>query len=148
MSDSHTLSLNCTRTPPELFTIEDFQNSATQLQLQSLHAAQRRSDKNLDEHIAFLHSLRIAGISDHDLMYTRDLSVKEELDVIKDSHYIQQRVQKAQFLVECESQNTELLMERQKMGNEGIWLREPVYQTKKKHLVYLFITPRKKKSVL
>ncbi|XDA90475.1 hypothetical protein R6Z07F_020073 [Ovis aries] len=117
----------------ELFTIEDFQNSATQLQLQSLHAAQRRSDKNLDEHIAFLHSLRIAGISDHDLMYTRDLSVKEELDVIKDSHYIQQRVQKAQFLVECESQNTELLMERQKTGNEGIWLREPVYQTKKKH---------------
>ncbi|XP_026955424.1 DNA excision repair protein ERCC-6-like [Sagmatias obliquidens] len=118
----------------ELFTIEDFQNSATQMQLQSLHAAQRRSDKKLDEHIDFLHSLRIAGISDHDLMYTHDLSVKEELDVIEDSHYIQQRVQKAQFLVESESQNTEFLMERQKAGNEGIWLREPVFlsQTKKK----------------
>ncbi|XP_057575230.1 DNA excision repair protein ERCC-6-like [Hippopotamus amphibius kiboko] len=118
----------------ELFAIEDFQNSATQLQLQSLHAAQRRSDKNLDEHIAFLHSLRIAGISDHDLMYTHDLSVKEELDVFEDSHYIQQRVQKAQFLVEFESQNTELLMERQKTGNEVIWLREPVFpsQTKEK----------------
>uniref|UniRef100_A0A8D0XB65 DNA excision repair protein ERCC-6-like n=1 Tax=Sus scrofa TaxID=9823 RepID=A0A8D0XB65_PIG len=118
----------------ELFTIEDFQNSATQLQLQSLHASQRRSDKNLDEHIAYLHSLRIAGISDHDLMYTRDLSVKEELDVIEDSHYIQQRVQKAQFLVESESQNTELLMERQRTASEGIWLRTPVFpsQTKKK----------------
>ncbi|XP_059943913.1 DNA excision repair protein ERCC-6-like [Mesoplodon densirostris] len=118
----------------ELFTVEDFQNSATQMQLQSLHAAQRRSDKKLDEHIAFLHSLRIAGISDHDLMYTHDLSVKEELDVIEDSHYIQQRVQKAQFLVEFESQNTEFLMERQKAGNERIWLREPVFpsQTKKK----------------
>ena len=69
----------------ELFTIEDFQSSATQLQLQSLHAAQRRSDKELDEHIAYLHSLGIAGISDHDLLYTRDLSVKEELDEIEDS---------------------------------------------------------------
>uniref|UniRef100_A0A8C3VTU4 DNA excision repair protein ERCC-6-like n=1 Tax=Catagonus wagneri TaxID=51154 RepID=A0A8C3VTU4_9CETA len=118
----------------ELFTIEDFQNSATQLQLQSLHAAQRRSDKNLDEHIAYLHSLKIAGISDHDLMYTRDLSVEEELDVIEDSHYIQQRIQKAQFLVESECQNTELLMERQRTTSEGIWLREPVFpsQTKKK----------------
>ncbi|XP_077921634.1 DNA excision repair protein ERCC-6-like [Halichoerus grypus] len=118
----------------ELFTIEDFQHSATQLQLQSLHAAQRRSDKILDEHIAYLHSLGIAGISDHDLMYTRDLSVKEELDVIEESHYIQQRVQKAQFLVELESQNTELLVERQRAGNEGIWLREPRFpsQTKKK----------------
>ncbi|XP_058568240.1 DNA excision repair protein ERCC-6-like [Neofelis nebulosa] len=118
----------------ELFTIEDFQNSATQLQLQSLHAAQRRSDKKLDEHIAYLHSLGIAGISDHDLMYTRDLSVKEELDVIEESHYIQQRVQKAQFLVALESQNTELLVERQRTGNEGIWQREPIFpsQTKKK----------------
>ncbi|XP_046530109.1 DNA excision repair protein ERCC-6-like [Equus quagga] len=116
----------------ELFTIEDFQNSATQLQLQSLHAAQRRSDKKLDEHIAYLHSLGIAGISDHDLMYTRDLSDKEELDVIEESHYIQQRVQKAQFLVGLESQNTE--MERQRAGIEGIWLREPVFpsETRKK----------------
>ncbi|XP_014399938.1 PREDICTED: DNA excision repair protein ERCC-6-like, partial [Myotis brandtii] len=118
----------------ELFTIEDFQNSVTQLQLQSLHAAQRRSDKKLDEHITYLHTLGIAGISDHDLMYTHDLSVKEELDVIEESHYIQQRVQKAQFLVESESQNTELLMERQRSRNEGIWLREPVFpsQTKEK----------------
>ncbi|XP_062940747.1 DNA excision repair protein ERCC-6-like [Cynocephalus volans] len=118
----------------ELFTVEDLQNSATQLQLQSLHAAQRRSDKKLDEHIAYLHSLGIAGISDHDLMYTHDLSVKEELDVIEESQYIQERVQKAQFLVELESQNTELLMERQRTGNEGARLRESVFpsQTKKK----------------
>ncbi|KAL2768558.1 DNA excision repair protein ERCC-6-like isoform b [Daubentonia madagascariensis] len=118
----------------ELFTIEDFQVSVTQLQLHSLHAAQRRSDKKLDEHIAYLHSLGIAGISDHDLMYTCDLSVNEELDVIEGSHYIQQRVQKAQFLVELESQNTELMMEQQRTRNEAAWLREPVFpsQTKKK----------------
>ncbi|XP_066213359.1 DNA excision repair protein ERCC-6-like isoform X1 [Saccopteryx leptura] len=114
----------------ELFTIEDFQNSATQLQLQSLHAAQRRSNKELDEHIAYLHSLGIAGISDHDLMYTHDLSVKEELDMIDESHYIQERVQKAQFLVEFESQNTELFMERQR--NEGIWLRETIFPSQRK----------------
>uniref|UniRef100_A0A8D2D7I1 DNA excision repair protein ERCC-6-like n=1 Tax=Sciurus vulgaris TaxID=55149 RepID=A0A8D2D7I1_SCIVU len=114
----------------ELFKIEDFQNSATQLQLQFLHAAQRRSDKKLDEHIAYLHTLGIAGISDHDLMYTCDLSDKEVFDVIEESQYIQQRVQKAQFLVEFESQN---MMEQQKTGNEEAWVRAPVFpQTKKK----------------
>lgn len=115
----------------ELFTIEDLHNSATQLQLQSLHAAQRKSDKNLDDHIAFLYSLGIAGISDHDLMYTHDLPVNEELDVIEDSNYIQNRVHKAQFLVELESKNTELLMERQK--SEKTWLTESAFlQTKVK----------------
>ncbi|XP_006896070.1 PREDICTED: DNA excision repair protein ERCC-6-like [Elephantulus edwardii] len=118
----------------ELFTIEDFQSSATQLQLQSLHAAQRRSDKKLDEHIAYLHTLGIAGISDHDLIYTHDLSVKEEFDVTEDSQYIQHRVQKAQFLVELESQNTQHQRERQKTVSEGAWLTEPVFtsQVKKK----------------
>lgn len=115
----------------ELFTIEDFQNSATQLQLQSLHAAQRRSDKTLDEHITYLHSLGIAGISDHDLINTHDLSIKEELDVIEESQYIQQRVQKAQFLVEFESQNT---VGKQITGNESVWPTIPLFssQTKKK----------------
>ncbi|XP_059106906.1 LOW QUALITY PROTEIN: DNA excision repair protein ERCC-6-like [Peromyscus eremicus] len=115
----------------ELFTVGDLQNSATQIQLQSLHAAQRRSDEKLDEHIAYLHSLGIAGISDHDLMFTRDLSVKEELAMLEDSLYIQQRVQKAQFLVESESQNT---VERQRTGNEEAWLKAlaiPSQQKKK-----------------
>uniref|UniRef100_F7HPR7 DNA excision repair protein ERCC-6-like n=1 Tax=Callithrix jacchus TaxID=9483 RepID=F7HPR7_CALJA len=116
----------------ELFTIEDLQNSVTQLQLQSLHAAQRKSDTKLDEHIAYLQSLGIAGISDHDLMYTCDLSIKEELDVVEESHYIQQRVQKAQFLVEFESQNKEFLMEQQRNRNEGAWLREPVFPSSTK----------------
>ncbi|XP_021043674.1 DNA excision repair protein ERCC-6-like [Mus pahari] len=104
----------------ELFTVGDLQNSATQMQLQCLHAAQRRSDEKLDEHIAYLHSLGIAGISDHDLMFTCDLSVKEELDMLEDSQYIHQRVQKAQFLVESESQDT---VERQRTGIEKTWLK-------------------------
>ncbi|XP_045146176.1 DNA excision repair protein ERCC-6-like [Echinops telfairi] len=121
----------------ELFTIEDFQSSATQLQLQSLHAAQRRSDDKLDEHIAYLHSLGIAGISDHDLIFMHDLSVKEELDMIEESQYIQQRVEKAQLLVELESQNTELLMERQRTVSEGPSLREPVFPSQKKKYLQL-----------
>ncbi|XP_052026935.1 DNA excision repair protein ERCC-6-like [Apodemus sylvaticus] len=115
----------------ELFTVGDLQNSATQLQLQCLHAAQRRSDEKLDEHIAYLYSLGIAGISDHDLMFTHDLSVKEELDMLEDSQYIHQRVQKAQFLVESESQNT---VERQRTAIEETWLRAQEFpsQPKKK----------------
>ncbi|XP_028631629.1 DNA excision repair protein ERCC-6-like [Grammomys surdaster] len=113
----------------ELFTVGDLQNSATQMQLQCLHAAQRRSDKKLDEHIAYLHSLGIAGISDHDLMFTHDLSVKEELDMLEDSQYIHQRVQKAQFLVESESQNT---MERQRTGSEETWLKAQEFSSQQK----------------
>ncbi|XP_050996982.1 DNA excision repair protein ERCC-6-like isoform X2 [Acomys russatus] len=115
----------------ELFTVGDLQNSATQMQLQPLHSAHRRSDEKLDEHIAFLHSLGIAGISDHDLMFTHDLSVKEELAMLEDSQYIQQRVQKAQFLVESESQYT---MERQRTVSEEAWLKaqEFPYEQKKK----------------
>ncbi|XP_010604159.1 DNA excision repair protein ERCC-6-like [Fukomys damarensis] len=115
----------------ELFIVEDLQNSTTQLQLQSLHAAQRRSDKNLDEHITYLQSLGIAGISDHDLIYTHDQSIKEELDVIEESQYIQQRIQKAQSLVEFESQNTR---EKQRTGHEEAWPIAPLFpsQTKKK----------------
>ncbi|ERE63484.1 DNA excision repair protein ERCC-6-like isoform X1 [Cricetulus griseus] len=113
----------------ELFTVGDLQNSATQMQLQSLHAAQRRSDEKLDEHIAYLHSLDIAGISDHDLMFTRDLSVKEELAMVEDSPYIQQRVQKAQYLVESESQNT---MERQRTGTEEAWLKAYSFPSQQK----------------
>ncbi|KAM4819413.1 DNA excision repair protein ERCC-6-like [Thomomys bottae] len=112
----------------ELFTIEDLQYSVTQLQLQSLHAAQRRSDEKLDEHITYLHSLGIAGISDHDLMYTHDVSTKEELDVIEESQYIQQRVQKAQFLVELECQNT---VGKQSHENEEAWQKASALSSKK-----------------
>ncbi|EDL95870.1 similar to SNF2/RAD54 family protein (predicted) [Rattus norvegicus] len=112
----------------ELFTVGDLLNSATQMQLQCLHAAQRKSDEKLDEHIAYLHSLGIAGISDHDLMFTCDLSVKEELDMLEDAQYIQHRVQKAQFLVESESQNTK------ERPSEENWLKAqefPSQQRKK-----------------
>ncbi|XP_034341535.1 DNA excision repair protein ERCC-6-like [Arvicanthis niloticus] len=129
----------------ELFTVGDLQNSATQMQLQCLHAAQRRSDEKLDEHIAYLHSLGIAGISDHDLMFTHDLSIKEELDMLEDSQYIHQRVQKAQFLVESESQNT---MERQRTGSEETWLRAQEFPSQQKKKGATLNKPRPQPSCL
>ncbi|XP_068918498.1 DNA excision repair protein ERCC-6-like [Petaurus breviceps papuanus] len=107
----------------ELFTIGDFQSSATQSQLHSLHAGLRKTDKKLEEHIAYLHTLGIAGISDHDLMFTCDVSVHEESEV-GESQYVQERVQKAQLLVELESQNNELLLNNARTRVEETWLKE------------------------
>ncbi|NP_666347.2 DNA excision repair protein ERCC-6-like [Mus musculus] len=129
----------------ELFTVGDLQKSATQMQLQCLHAAQRRSDEKLDEHIAYLHLLGIAGISDHDLMFTRDLSVKEELDMLEDSQYIHQRVQKAQFLVESESQNT---VQRQTTGIEETWLKAQEFPSQQKKKGTEFNKPQPQPSRL
>ncbi|XP_072483217.1 DNA excision repair protein ERCC-6-like isoform X2 [Notamacropus eugenii] len=108
----------------ELFTIGDFRSSATQLQLHSLHAGHRKTDKKLEEHIAYLHTLGIAGISDHDLMFTHDVSVPEESEV-GNSQYVQERVQKAQLLVELESQNNELLLNNARARLEETWPKEP-----------------------
>uniref|UniRef100_A0A3Q4GTZ2 Excision repair cross-complementation group 6-like n=1 Tax=Neolamprologus brichardi TaxID=32507 RepID=A0A3Q4GTZ2_NEOBR len=43
----------------ELFTLEDTQSSSTQLQLQALHARHRRTDPELDKHIAHLHTMEM-----------------------------------------------------------------------------------------
>ncbi|XP_026547891.1 DNA excision repair protein ERCC-6-like [Notechis scutatus] len=87
----------------ELFVLTDTSQSLTQLQLQSLHGTQRNSDAILDEHIAYLYSLEMFGISDHDLMYTSETS-HEEADDDEAHQYIQDRVHKAQEMVRFESQ--------------------------------------------
>ncbi|XP_025025693.1 DNA excision repair protein ERCC-6-like [Python bivittatus] len=87
----------------ELFVLKDTRRSLTQLQLESLHATQRNSDSTLDEHIAYLYSLEMFGISDHDLMYTAETG-HEEADDEEAHKYIQHRVHKAQELVQLESQ--------------------------------------------
>ncbi|XP_074159190.1 LOW QUALITY PROTEIN: DNA excision repair protein ERCC-6-like [Sminthopsis crassicaudata] len=115
----------------ELFTIGDFRSSATQLQLHSLHAGHRKTDKKLEEHIAYLHTLDIAGISDHDLMFTHDVSAHEESEV-GESQYIQERVQKAQLLVALESQNNELLLTNNRTRVKETWLKEPASSKPKK----------------
>ncbi|XP_068813327.1 DNA excision repair protein ERCC-6-like [Struthio camelus] len=118
----------------ELFTLEDTRTSATQIQLQSLHATQRKTDVQLDEHIAYLHSLEMFGISDHDLIYTREITHEERAENEEAHQYIQQRVQKAHELVQLESQLRDQRMERIRNASEGTWPRAPelASQPKKK----------------
>ncbi|XP_029140482.1 DNA excision repair protein ERCC-6-like [Protobothrops mucrosquamatus] len=108
----------------ELFTLADTRSSATQLQLQSLHATQRKTDTELDEHIAYLHMLEIFGISDHDLMYTRETAHEDEAENEEAHRYIEHRVQKAQELVRLESQLNDQLMRNIRNTTEGAWLRD------------------------
>ncbi|KAM7043361.1 DNA excision repair protein ERCC-6-like [Acridotheres tristis] len=107
----------------ELFTLEDTRTSATQIQLQSLHAMQRKSDLQLDEHLAYLHSLAMFGISDHDLMYTRETAHEEQVESEEAHQYIQRRVQKAHELVQLESQLRDQRMEGIRNACEENWQR-------------------------
>ncbi|KAG8554121.1 hypothetical protein GDO81_003672 [Engystomops pustulosus] len=108
----------------ELFSLEDTRTSTTQIQLQNMHSSQRKTDTNLDEHIAYLHTLPIFGISDHDLLYTHEISSQDEDDEHEhEGQYIQERVQKAHELVQMESQLNGQLMEQLKKNSEGAWLR-------------------------
>ncbi|NWV06400.1 ERC6L protein, partial [Ptilonorhynchus violaceus] len=109
----------------ELFTLEDTRTSATQIQLQSLHAMQRKSDLQLDEHLAYLHSLAMFGISDHDLIYTRETAHEEQVESEEAHQYIQRRVQKAHELVQLESQLRDQRMEGIRNACEEEWQRPP-----------------------
>ncbi|KAM9269913.1 DNA excision repair protein ERCC-6-like [Cariama cristata] len=109
----------------ELFTLEDTRTSATQIQLQSLHATQRKTDLQLDEHIAYLHSLAMFGISDHDLIYTKEIAHEEPVESEEAHQYIQRRVQKAHELVQLESQLRDQRMEGIRNACEDTWQRPP-----------------------
>ncbi|XP_056395898.1 DNA excision repair protein ERCC-6-like [Hyla sarda] len=116
----------------ELFSLEDTRTSSTQIQLQNMHSSQRKTDTNLDEHIAYLHTLPIFGISDHDLIYNHEISQDDENEDEDVCQYIQDRVQKAHELVQMESQMNEQLMEQLKKGSEGAWLRPNTFPEKPK----------------
>ncbi|XP_059404484.1 DNA excision repair protein ERCC-6-like [Carassius carassius] len=89
----------------ELFNLEDTRSSTTQQQLQAMHAHHRRSDTSLDQHIARLHTMEMCGISDHDLLFTKEVAANEDDPEDEESHkYIQTRVQKAQELMQVESE--------------------------------------------
>lgn len=107
----------------ELFTLEDTRTSATQIQLQSLHAMQRKTDLQLDEHLAYLHSLAMFGISDHDLIYTKEMAHEEQVESEEAHQYIQRRVQKAHELVQLESQLRDQRIEEIRNSCEENWQR-------------------------
>ncbi|CAI5682581.1 DNA excision repair protein ERCC-6-like isoform X1 [Oreochromis niloticus] len=109
----------------ELFTLEDTRSSSTQLQLQALHARHRRTDPELDKHIAHLHTMEMFGISDHDLMFTLDINHDEALENQEEHHYIEGRVQKAQELMKAESELQMQLAESMVSSTEPAWLRYP-----------------------
>uniref|UniRef100_A0A146YLN6 DNA excision repair protein ERCC-6-like n=1 Tax=Fundulus heteroclitus TaxID=8078 RepID=A0A146YLN6_FUNHE len=109
----------------ELFTLEDTRSSTTQLQLQALHSRHRRTDPALDEHIAQLHAMDMFGISDHDLMFSLDVSHKEDPEDPEEFNYIEGLVQKAQGLMKAESELQGQLADRMFSSTEPAWLRQP-----------------------
>ncbi|XP_041075671.1 DNA excision repair protein ERCC-6-like [Polyodon spathula] len=110
----------------ELFKLEDTRSSSTQIQLQSLHAMQRRTDPELDEHIAYLYSLEMFGLSDHDLMFSSEAASHEDHpEDTEAQHYIEHRVLKAQELMKVESELHQQLMENIKSVTEPAWLHNP-----------------------
>lgn len=94
----------------ELFILDNPHHSATQVQLNQLHSDERKSDVSLDEHIAFLHSLNIFGISDHDLMFSKDIvDETEDNDEAAVSHdYIKKQVLNYMFMDLFSSNNMQL----------------------------------------
>ncbi|XP_029296448.1 DNA excision repair protein ERCC-6-like [Cottoperca gobio] len=110
----------------ELFLLEDTRSSSTQLQLQALHSRHRRTDAELDEHIAHLHTMEMFGISDHDLMFSLDVNHDEAPEDQEAHHYIEGRVQKAQELMKAESELQVQLAESMASSTEPAWLRQPV----------------------
>ncbi|GCC18407.1 hypothetical protein chiPu_0022086 [Chiloscyllium punctatum] len=110
----------------ELFILEDPQTSSTQKQLQSMHASQRRTDSILDQHLTFLHTLEMFGVTDHDLIFSQDTaSASDEENDPESRNYIQQRVQKAQELVAAESQIQQQLVQNIRANTEAARLTRP-----------------------
>uniref|UniRef100_A0A3Q3XFC0 DNA excision repair protein ERCC-6-like n=1 Tax=Mola mola TaxID=94237 RepID=A0A3Q3XFC0_MOLML len=118
----------------ELFTLEDTKSSSTQMQLQALHSRHRRTDPELDEHIAHLHAMEMFGISDHDLMFSLDVNHDEALEDQEEHHYIEGRVHKAQELVKAESELQMKLAENMASSTEPAWLRHPSNSNNRDHL--------------
>ncbi|KAG8448092.1 hypothetical protein GDO86_015256 [Hymenochirus boettgeri] len=117
----------------ELFLLEDTRTSSTQIQLQNMLATHRKTDTHLDNHIAFLHTLQIFGISDHDLIYSNEVPSQEDSDYENEhgDQYIEQRVQKAHELVQMESQLNGQLMEQIRKSSEGAWVKHITAATDK-----------------
>ncbi|TRY81563.1 hypothetical protein DNTS_012083 [Danionella cerebrum] len=113
----------------ELFKLEDTRSSTTQQQLQDMHSHNRRSDTCLDQHIARLYSMEMFGISDHDLMFTKEPSADEDdPEDAEAHHYIQTRVQKAQELMQAESELHGQLVDSIARNTEPAWIRQTEQQ--------------------
>lgn len=107
----------------DLFTLDDPYTSKTQMQLEKMHSHNRKTDEELDKHIAFLYSLNMFGISDHDLMFSQDAVETTELHDTPDNEAIQARVLRAQNLMAAEARGTGPQI-RPVDGNPGVSLTQ------------------------
>ncbi|XP_077867759.1 uncharacterized protein LOC100373376 [Saccoglossus kowalevskii] len=110
----------------ELFKLDDPTVSTTQIQLEQLHSAKRKTDTSLDMHIAYLYSLAIFGISDHDLMFSEEAEECDESEDEVVGDYVQQKVRRAQELLSNESDLTRQYNERIKNGTEPAPKNDPM----------------------
>ncbi|XP_022256927.1 DNA excision repair protein ERCC-6-like [Limulus polyphemus] len=118
----------------ELFTLDNPRHSSTQLQLQEMHAHQRVTDTQLDSHIAFLYSLDIFGISDHDRMFSHESTKTEEDqdDGKIGEEFIKQKVEMAQQLVQIES--SQILKENSEAKRYARPFSVPLISSKKSYV--------------
>ncbi|XP_038058939.1 DNA excision repair protein ERCC-6-like [Patiria miniata] len=96
----------------DLFILDNPQTSTTQQALEEMHAAQRKTDTALDEHIAFMYSLDMFGLSDHDLMFSQEADTENKEDQEQAAEYVQHRVTRAKELVSAESDLSQKLREQ------------------------------------
>ncbi|XP_076331442.1 DNA excision repair protein ERCC-6-like isoform X2 [Tachypleus tridentatus] len=126
----------------ELFILDNPRHSSTQLQLQEMHAHQRVTDTQLDSHIAFLYSLDIFGISDHDCMFSHENTKPEDDDDQDDGRigeeFIKQKVEMAQQLVHIES--SQVLKENTEAKRYARPLSVPLISSKKLYVPDLTTT--------
>ncbi|XP_022086433.1 DNA excision repair protein ERCC-6-like [Acanthaster planci] len=96
----------------DLFILDNPRVSTTQQALEEMHAAQRKTDTQLDEHIAFLYSLDMFGLSDHDLMFSQEADTENTEDQEQAAEYVQHRVTRAKELVLAESDLSQKLRDQ------------------------------------
>ncbi|XP_039626805.1 uncharacterized protein LOC120540268 [Polypterus senegalus] len=104
-------------TPEELgniFTLGNTRSSSTRIQLQS-RSTQVTCDTKLDEHIEFLHSLDIDGISHHDLLFTMP---EDDICSSEDNESILVEVENAQEVIKSESNEPQLCVDRNLLGEQ------------------------------
>ncbi|XP_028400404.1 DNA excision repair protein ERCC-6-like [Dendronephthya gigantea] len=89
----------------ELFVLDDHRSSKTQIQLEKMHSTHRVTDNLLDQHIAFLYSTDIFGISDHDLLFTKEaVATEDEISGSSEMNdAIQAKVRRAADIMRTES---------------------------------------------
>ncbi|XP_076130489.1 DNA excision repair protein ERCC-6-like [Alosa pseudoharengus] len=87
----------------ELFKLEDTRTSTTQLQLEELHSKQQSADPDLMEHIAYLYTKNMFGVSHHDLLFCVQ-PTEDDVEDHEAHEYIEKRVLTAENLMKVESQ--------------------------------------------